>query len=114
MIKQSENANRNARARLYHRLSKLGPLQTTIAQDKIRFDEDRSTVTFTLSFSAFSSPPLPDSVFEGDIVLTKQQLINIDIHGDIRGNVSRAADGNGRLRWPNGIIPYEIDCSLRK
>ena len=67
-----------------------------------------------LLISAFSSPPLPDNVFEGDIILTQEQLINLDIHGDVRGNVSRAASGNGRLRWPNAIIPYEIDCSLRK
>lgn len=40
--------------------------------------------------------------------------MNIDIYGDIRGNVSRAAGSNSRIRWPNAIIPYEIDCSLRK
>ena len=62
----------------------------------------------------FSSPPLPDNVFEGDIDLTEEQRMNIQIYGDIRGNASRAAGGDNRLRWPNGIIPYEIDCSLRK
>ncbi|KAJ7374574.1 hypothetical protein OS493_004912 [Desmophyllum pertusum] len=60
-----------------------------------------------------SSPPLPDNVFEGDIDLTQEQLMNIDIYGDVRGNKSRAAGSNSRIRWPNGIIPYEIDCSLR-
>lgn len=61
-----------------------------------------------------SSPPLPDNVFEGDIDLTDEQRMNIDIHGDIRGNASRAAGSDNRLRWPNGIIPFEIDCSLSK
>lgn len=61
----------------------------------------------------FSSPPLPDNVFEGDIELTQEQLMNIDIYGNIRGNVSRAAGSNSRIRWPNAIIPYEIDCSLQ-
>lgn len=65
-------------------------------------------------FADFSSPPLPDNVFEGDINLTEEQLMNIDIYGDVRGNASRAAGGDNRLRWPNAIIPYEIDCSLSK
>lgn len=65
-------------------------------------------------FADFSSPPLPDNVFEGDIDLTDEQRMNIDIYGDIRGNASRAAGSDNRLRWPNGIIPYEIDCSLSK
>lgn len=61
----------------------------------------------------FSSPPLPDNVFEGDINLTEEQLMNIDIYGDVRGNASRATGGDNRLRWPNAIVPYEIDCSLK-
>ena len=69
---------------------------------------------FSIHIAVYSSPPLPDNVFEGDIELTQEQLMNIDIYGDIRGNVSRAAGSNSRIRWPNGIIPYEIDCSLRK
>ena len=71
-------------------------------------------IPFSLPIAVFSSPPLPDNVFEGDIELTQEQLKNIDIYGDIRGNVSRAAGSNSRIRWPNAIIPYEIDCSLRK
>ena len=62
----------------------------------------------------FSSPPLPDNVFEGDIELTKEQQEYIKSYGDARGNNSRAAGRDNRLRWPNGIIPYEIDCSLSK
>lgn len=73
-----------------------------------------SNSTFSFRIAVFSSPPLPDNVFEGDIELTREQLMNIDIYGDIRGNVSRAAGSNSRIRWPNAIIPYEIDCSLRK
>lgn len=60
----------------------------------------------------FSSPPLPDNVFEGDIKLTKEQQEYIKSYGDARSNISRAAGSDNRLRWPNGIIPYEIDCSL--
>lgn len=71
-------------------------------------------ITFVFHIAAFSSPPLPDNVFEGDIELTQEQLMNIDIYGDVRGNVSRAAGSNNRVRWPNAIIPYEIDCSLSK
>jgi len=69
---------------------------------------------FSFRIVVFSSPPLPDNLFEGDIELTQDQLKNIDIYGDSRGNVSRAAGSNSRIRWPNAIIPYEIDCSLRK
>ena len=62
----------------------------------------------------FSSPPLPDNVFEGDIELTKEQQEYIKSYGDARSNNSRAAGSDNRLWWTNGIIPYEIDCSLSK
>lgn len=81
---------------------------------KIKCDHDHSILTFIFFIAVGSSPPLPDNVFEGDIDLTQEQLMNIDIYGDVRGNNSRAAGSNSRIRWPNGIIPYEIDCSLRK
>lgn len=63
-----------------------------------------------LSSVKYSSPPLPDHVFEADIALTSDQKRNIDLFG----NVGRGASKDTNLRWPDGIIPYEIDCSLRK
>ncbi|KAK3744449.1 hypothetical protein QZH41_012870, partial [Actinostola sp. cb2023] len=58
-----------------------------------------------------SSPPLPNNVFEGDIALTGEQRRNIDIFGSA---VSRAVGKEQSTRWPGGVIPYEIDCSLLK
>lgn len=40
--------------------------------------------------------------------------MNIDIYGNIRGNVSRVVGSNSCIWWFNVIIFYEIDCSLCK
>ncbi|CAH1239872.1 TLL2 [Branchiostoma lanceolatum] len=57
-----------------------------------------------------------DATFEGDIKLTtaQRQAIRAQIRNRELGNeVANAASALETHRWPKGIIPYTIDCSLQ-
>lgn len=54
------------------------------------------------------------SFFEGDIKLTEEQRMNNVLFGDPEGASSRAATNVDKIKWPNGVIPYEFDCSVGK
>ncbi|CAH1233803.1 TLL1 [Branchiostoma lanceolatum] len=62
------------------------------------------------------SPPIGQAPFEGDIAIMpwQQQAIQAQLQnqraGDLAANAVAALE---TLRWPKGIIPYTIDCSLR-
>ena len=47
----------------------------------------------------------PAGVFEGDIKLTEEQRTNNTL---LAGN---PGEGSVTIKWPNGVIPYEFDCS---
>lgn len=59
-----------------------------------------------------ASPHTNSSFFEGDIKLTEEQRMNNDLFGDPERSSSRAATNVDKIKWPNGIIPYEFDCSV--
>lgn len=61
-----------------------------------------------------ASPHTNSSFFEGDIKLTEEQRMNNDLFGDPERSSSRAATNVDKIKWPNGIIPYEFDCSVGK
>ena len=52
------------------------------------------------------------SLFEGDIKLTEEQRTNNMLFGNPEGGTSRAATNVDKIKWPNGVIPYEFDCSV--
>ena len=54
----------------------------------------------------------PASLFEGDIKLTEEQRTNNMLFGNPEGGTSRAATNVDKIKWPNGVIPYEFDCSV--
>ncbi|CAH1233802.1 TLL1 [Branchiostoma lanceolatum] len=62
------------------------------------------------------SPPIGQAPFEGDIAIMpwQQQAIQAQLQnqraGDLAANAVAALE---TLRWPKGIIPYTIDCSLQ-
>ena len=52
------------------------------------------------------------SFYEGDIKLTEEQRMNNVVFGDPEGSSTRAATNDEKIKWPNGVIPYEFDCSV--
>ena len=86
------------------------------------FESEKSAVYFyKLHFMTLvsladvsASPHTMSSFFEGDIKLTEEQRMNNDLFGDPERSSSRAATNVDKIKWPNGIIPYEFDCSVGK
>lgn len=60
------------------------------------------------------SPGLKESLYGGDIKLTKQQQDNMKKYGNPYGPQSRAASSVPKERWPNAVIPFTFDCSVGK
>ncbi|XP_078598280.1 uncharacterized protein LOC144874226 isoform X4 [Branchiostoma floridae x Branchiostoma japonicum] len=61
------------------------------------------------------SPPIGQTPFEGDIAITprQQQAIQAQLQNQRAGDVAaNAVAALATLRWPKGVIPYTIDCSL--
>jgi len=58
------------------------------------------------------SPGLKESLYGGDIKLTKQQQDNMKKYGNPYGPQSRAASSVPKERWPNAVIPFTFDCSV--
>ena len=38
--------------------------------------------------------------------------MNNVVFGDPEGSSTRAATNDEKIKWPNGVIPYEFDCSV--
>jgi len=58
------------------------------------------------------SPGREESLYGGDIKLTKQQQDNMKKYGNPYGPQSRAVSSVPKERWPNAVIPYTFDCSV--
>lgn len=51
-------------------------------------------------------------LYEGDIKLSEEQRLNNALYGNPDGSPGRAATNVDKIKWPNGVIPYEFDCSV--
>ena len=56
-----------------------------------------------------------EGAFESDIMLTPEQkaIIEEEIAAAQSGVATRKAHANLALRWPNGVVPYEISSSSK-
>lgn len=81
------------------------------------FLSSSQSVSMSNSVEPKSSPELSGHLFHGDIKLTPMEEMNMEKYGNPYGiseDVGRAASSNDDKRWPNAIIPYELDCSVGK
>ncbi|XP_068752848.1 zinc metalloproteinase nas-15-like isoform X1 [Montipora capricornis] len=70
----------------------------------------------TAVFGASENPDENESVhdpdlFEGDMILSREQIRRAENGEDIDSSRKRGASRS--RRWPNGVVPYVIDQSLR-
>ncbi len=69
---------------------------------------------FLLLIDPYASPA-PKPAFAGDMLLTDRQKEAIEKGEDVgpdTGSDTFAASNKATHRWPNAVIPYNIDCSL--
>ena len=86
------------------------------------FNDTATTEIYTLSLHdalpIYQSPHPVEfkKFFEGDIKLNlKQRRLKdgiLDADDKQKPLIGEAATSNDKILWPNGVIPYEFDCSV--
>jgi len=61
-----------------------------------------------------SESPEQQDLFQGDVMLTPRQKLNLQFFGDVSepSKRKRSASSVDDELWPNAIIPFEYDCSI--